>query len=44
VVIKLPSDERVVTVYLPVVGRRDEGSCCVSTLVLSGVANEPSVE
>ena len=42
--VELPGEERVVAVDMLVVGRGDEGSCCVSTLVLPCVTYEPPIQ
>lgn len=42
--IEMSGEERVVAICTPVVGRGDEGSRCVSALVLACVADQPPVE
>jgi hypothetical protein len=42
--IELPGNKRVVAAYVPVVASGHKGSRRISALVLSGIANEPSVE
>src|ERR1041385_1399453 len=41
--VELPCEERVVAKYAPVAGR-DEGSCCISALVLTRIAHEPPIQ
>jgi hypothetical protein len=42
--IELPGKKGVIPNNALVVGRGDEGPCCVPTLVLPGIAHEPPVE
>src|SRR5579875_2306163 len=41
--VELSCEERVVAKYAPVAGR-DEGSCCISALVLTCIAHEPPIQ